>query len=69
MPTFVGVKVNLYGGVSTRIKDLSGVDLDNGHGEGPSDEKEKLNLLLSGQTCTAVCNSSGLWQKNNANKN
>ncbi|TNN84348.1 hypothetical protein EYF80_005341 [Liparis tanakae] len=28
------VKVNLYGGVSTRIKDLSGVDFDNGHGAG-----------------------------------
>lgn len=35
LPTFVSVKVNLYGGISTRIKDLSGVDLDNRHVVGP----------------------------------
>lgn len=35
LPTFASVKVNLYGGVSARIKDLSGVDLDNRHVVGP----------------------------------
>lgn len=34
-PTFVSVEVNLYGGVSTGVEDLSGVDLENGHGAGP----------------------------------
>lgn len=34
LPTFVSVKVDLYGGVSARIKDLSGVNLENGHSVG-----------------------------------
>lgn len=34
-PTLVSVKVNLYCGVSTRVEDLSGVDLNDGHGAGP----------------------------------
>ena len=69
LPTFVSVKVNLYGGISTRIKDLSGVDLDNRHVVGPWDETEKLNLLLSGYKCTVACTISGLRQKNEKNKN
>lgn len=64
LPTFVSVKVNLYGGVSTRIEDLSGVNLDDRHAVGAREETEKLSLLLSGQTCTAA----GLRQKNNAHK-
>lgn len=44
IPTFVSVKVDLYGGVSTRVKDLSGVDLDNGHDVGTRDETEDVTI-------------------------
>lgn len=39
-PTFVSVEVDFHCGVSTGIKDLPGVDLNDGHGAKPGDEKQ-----------------------------
>lgn len=67
--TFVSVKVNLYSGVSTGIKDLPGVNLDNGHGEEPWNETQKWTLSLSGDPmkktprCTVTCAKSHTRQK------
>lgn len=39
LPTFVSVKVNFYCGVSTRIKDLSSMNLNNRHSVRPQKER------------------------------
>lgn len=67
LPTFVSEKINFYGGISTRIKDLSGVNFSDRHSVGASETE--VMLLLCEQRNTAACNNCDLQQNNTTNQN